>query len=191
MSTAVAARTKTQIARPLTTLVPLIQLELSAGNNAGLEHYRRAGEMLLEAREQVATFKWGKWLTKNFDLSRPTAYRYMTLAQRIRDEPDIVSPSRQTMRDITEPNLRAARARWRPVFEAAKKIDVDAFAEARQVATDERQLHRDLALELIDIGYKALAVKLHPDRGGSKDAMRRLNRVREELTRIAETRRFE
>jgi hypothetical protein len=35
-----------------------------------------------------------------------------------------------------------------------------------------------LALQLIDIGYKVLSVKLHPDKGGSHDAMRRLNKVR-------------
>jgi hypothetical protein len=52
-------------------------------------------------------------------------------------------------------------------------------------------LHRDLALELIDIGFKALATRLHPDRGGSKDAMRRLNRVRDELKTVAASRRFE
>jgi hypothetical protein len=32
-----------------------------------------------------------------------------------------------------------------------------------------------------DMGYKALALKLHPDVGGSAEAMSRLNRVRERL----------
>lgn len=38
-----------------------------------------------------------------------------------------------------------------------------------------------LGLRLIDIGYKTLAKELHPDMGGSQDAMARLNRVRERL----------
>ena len=38
----------------------------------------------------------------------------------------------------------------------------------------------DLALELINIGYKALAKKLHPDAGGSEKSMARL-KVRDHL----------
>jgi hypothetical protein len=34
---------------------------------------------------------------------------------------------------------------------------------------------------MIDIGYKALAMKLHPDKGGSQEDMARLNRVRDRL----------
>lgn len=188
---AVAVRVKSPIARPLKVLVPLIQDELSAGNRAGLEHYRQAGELLLEAREQVAAFKWGKWLTKNFALSRGTAYTYMKLAERVRADPHIVQDPLQTMHSITNPRGRPDRARWQPVFEATKQIDVDPFKEAKQARTDEVQLHRDLALELIEIGFKALATRLHPDRGGSQDAMRRLNRVRDELKTVAATRRFE
>lgn len=189
---AMAVKAKAQIARPLPVLVPLIQRELSAGNRAGIEHYRQAGEMLLEAREQVAAFKWGQWLSKNFELSRRTAYEYMALAQRIEDDPDVVQRAAQpSIRQVLYGTPRPAHVHWKPVFEAAKKIDVDEFAEARQTRVDEVQLHRDLALELIDIGFKALATRLHPDRGGSQQAMRRLNRVRDELKGVATTRRFE
>jgi hypothetical protein len=188
---AVAVREKTQVARPLPVLVPLIQQELAAGNSAGLEHYRRAGEMLLEAREQVAPFKWGKWLSKNFELGRTTAWQYMTLAQRTRKDPTLFASGEQSVRSITRPNAQPNRFQWKPVFEATKNVDVDEFKEVRQARAEEVQLHRDLALELIDIGFKALATRLHPDRGGSKDAMRRLNRVRVELRAVAETRRFE
>lgn len=190
MTQVATARRRDAIARPLRTLVPLIQGELTAGTRAGIEHYRRAGEMLLEAREQVARFKWGKWLSKNFALDRSTAYEYMRLAERIADDPDLVGDRRQTMHQITRPHVGAARARWRPVVEATKRVDVDEFAEARQARSDEIQLHRDLAQELVDIGYRALATRLHPDRGGSKDAMRRLNCVRDELKAVAQTRRF-
>ena len=38
-----------------------------------------------------------------------------------------------------------------------------------------------LALELIDAGYRALATKHHPDRGGSSDAMAQLNQWRDRL----------
>lgn len=191
MKTAVAVKVKTPIARPLPSLVPLIRVELSAGNAAGIEHYRRVGAMLLEAREQVAAFKWGKWLSKNFELSKSTARNYMALAERIEHDPDGVARARQSLRGIVLPNAQPAHAHWRPVFNAAKKINVDEFVEARQARTEEVQLHREIAIELIDLGYKALATRLHPDRGGSRDAMRRLNRVRDELKTVAASRRFE
>ena len=132
------------IARPLRILMPLIRKELSGGDAAGLEHYRQAGKMLLEAREQVAAYKWGAWLSQNFELSSKTAWRYMTLA------------------------------------EGGHPI------ELKQVV----RLHRELAADLLNFGYRALATRLHPDHAGSKDAMSRLNRVRTELKSIAKRKRF-
>jgi hypothetical protein len=41
-----------------------------------------------------------------------------------------------------------------------------------------------LGRRLIDIGYKALASKLHPDKGGSPEGMSRLNTVRDQLRRV-------
>ena len=147
--------------------------------------------MLIESREQVGSFKWGAWLSKNFTLSRSSAERYMRLATRLQTETTSSAPSRSTMSDILEPNYKAARAVWSSVKEATRQVDVESFTETRQARQDEIQLHRDLALELIELGFKALATRLHPDRGGSQAAMRRLNRVRNELKGVAATRRFD
>jgi hypothetical protein len=191
--TQVATRSRTAIARPLKILVPLIKEELAAGNRAGLEHYRQAGTLLLEAKEQQPYGSWGKWLKKNFELSHQTAYHYMTLAQRAQTD-----GAEDLNRRFT--SVRAAIGRrdatasphesWRPALKAARDLDAELFAQERQTERDEIQLHRDLAAELVDVGYKALATRLHPDRGGSKDAMVRLKRVRDELMAVAEGRRF-
>jgi hypothetical protein len=66
-----------------------------------------------------------------------------------------------------------------------RDVAADTFVQERQARDDEVRLHRELAEELIDIGYRALATKLHPDRGGSKGAMARLNCVRDELKDVA------
>ena len=58
MTTVVARPPEHGIARPLKVLIPLIQSELQQGNNAGHEHYRRAGEMLIEAKDQVGHGAW-------------------------------------------------------------------------------------------------------------------------------------
>jgi hypothetical protein len=45
----------------------------------------------------------------------------------------------------------------------------------------EREADQKLALKIIELGYKALAKELHPDKGGSTDAMSRLTRARDHL----------
>jgi hypothetical protein len=56
------------------------------------------------------------------------------------------------------------------------------MAQQKQAKVDESKLMHELAMKLIDIGYKVLAMKLHPDRrGGSREAMERLNKVRKIL----------
>jgi hypothetical protein len=59
----------------------MIQSELQQGNAASRGHYRRAGEMLIEAKDQVGYGGWGRWLTKNFDLSQRQANRFMQWAR--------------------------------------------------------------------------------------------------------------
>ena len=192
-SAALATKSNRSIARPVKTLIPLIQREIAAGDDAGLEHYVEAGAMLLEAREQVAPYKWSGWLTKNFELSHRQANRYMKLAERA--ERGVAFAEGATLAGaIGEKKSDAARktGTWKPIREFTAHVDVDRVGQERQARADETRLHRELALELIDIGYKALATRLHPDfRDGSAAAMRRLNRVRAELKAVAKTRRYE
>jgi hypothetical protein len=180
-----------QVARPLKVLIPLIQGELQLGNSAGREHYTEAGRLLNEAKEQVAHGAWGRWLKKNCDLTHWTANQYMRWA---REEDDIVAAghnSLRAMRGATERDREQRQSKQQQAFRRVlREVARDDFVQERQTRDDEIKLHRDLAEELVDIGYRALATRLHPDRGGSKDAMTRLNRVREELSNFAQTRRF-
>jgi hypothetical protein len=52
---------------------------------------------------------------------------------------------------------------------------------AAQKAEDSKS--RELIVQLIDAGYRAMAKTLHPDMGGSHDDMTRLTAVRDELRR--------
>jgi hypothetical protein len=182
------------VARPLKVLIPMIQSELQQGNSAGREHYRHAGEMLIEAKDQVGHGQWTKWLSKNFDLSRSTAAVYMQWAR----QEDLSRGARQRpyaslreMRGDTERVREDRQSKQQQDFRRVlRDVARDDFVQERQARNHEVQLHRELAEELVDIGYRALATRLHPDRGGSKDAMSRLNRVRDELKEIAQTRRF-
>ena len=184
----------TQIARPLKVLVPLIQGELQQGNSAGHEHYRRAGEMLIEAKDQVGHGGWSRWLSKNFDLSQRTAQDYMRWARTHNESRGRAAQMPSSMREFTGHTERRREERQSTQQQNFRRVlrDVarDDFVQERQTRDDEIKLHRDLADELIDLGYRALATRLHPDRGGSKDAMTRLNRVRDELKQLAQNRRF-
>jgi hypothetical protein len=188
-------QTKTQISRPLKVLIPLIKDELEEGDSAGHEHYRRAGEMLLEARPLVSHGNWGKWLTQNFTLSRNTAHVYMSWAKHAQEQLSSGGgqepfQSLREMRGATEWD-RKKRANEEKFRRTLREVAKDTFTVEQQAVDDEIRLHRELALQVIDLGYRALASKLHPDRGGPKIVMARLNRVRDVLKEIAKTRRFE
>jgi hypothetical protein len=188
--TTTVARRNSAISRTLKALVPLIKADLDRGDEAGLEYYRRAGDKLREARDQVAGQRWTGWLSKNFELSPTTARRYMRLSEIAEDKPGRLDGEMTMHAVIGERHTRTPRLSDVKVNMPRVHVDRDLLSPEQETRRDEIRLHRDLALELIDIGYKALATRLHPDRGGSKDAMARLNRVRIELKDVAETRRF-
>jgi hypothetical protein len=188
--TTVATASDTQVARPLRVLVPLIKEELDAGYHAGLEHYRRAGALLIEAKSQLQHGEWRAWLKRNFLLSHETARRYMTLARdnhtarsRASVRPRTLS---EVMGDFRKYPERAGTLREsdKDVRRIVAQVDVDRLAKDRQSREREAKLTKELAHTLIDIGYRVLAAKLHqPDREGSSEAMARLNHVRTLLRR--------
>ena len=188
-------KTQQQISRPLKVLIPLIQSELQQGNNAGQDHYRQAGTMLIEAKGQVGYGGWGRWLSKNFDLSHSQANIYMRWAREhadfARGERKAPPESMRVMRGDTERAREHYGSKQQEAFRRVlRDVARDEFVQERQTRDDEVKLHRELAEELVDIGFRALATKLHPDRGGTQIAMTRLNRVRDELKSFAQTRRF-
>jgi hypothetical protein len=173
----------------------MIQSELQQGNAAGQEHYRRAGEMLNEAKDQVPYGGWNKWLSKNFDLSRQTAGVYMRWAREDLTS-DASQPRYTSLRDMTGNRERDREQRQSPQNKRFKDVlrdvmqDRNAFVQERQRQADEIAAHREMAEKYCNAGYHALAAKLHPDRGGSKNAMVMLNRIHNDLKQYAKTRRF-
>lgn len=180
---AVPEMTSQEVARPLRVLVPLIKEELYAGQAAGLEHYRRAGEMLREAKEQVGHGGWGAWLKRNFHLSDRTAHRYMLLARK--EEAHNSTPASERYATLSEatdvPRPHHQPAWHKPVQQTTARMNLDRLIQERQGREAERQLVRKLAVQIVDIGYKVLATKLHPDKGGSSEGMARLVRARDML----------
>jgi hypothetical protein len=190
--TTVAPSTSTEVARPLKVLVPLIKQEIAAGDaaarEASLEYYARAGALLLEARDQVGRGEWHAWLKRNFHLSETTARNYMKVAEEFERPSSRTLRSGATLSQIARPNAPVGKptdSGWTaPVREIlTQRVDVDRLAQERQNRDKEERLMRELSHRLIEIGYKVLVTKLHPDKGGSTEAMARLNRVRDLLKR--------
>jgi hypothetical protein len=68
----------------------------------------------------------------------------------------------------------------------AKQVEINhkrIEAERKRIEAEiaERKARDKVVSQLIDAGYKVLATKLHPDKGGSSEAMTRLNQAREQL----------
>lgn len=181
-----------QVARPLKMLVPLIKDDLKQGDeaakSAGMPFYRAAGEKMLEAKEQLEHGQFKPWLSRNFGVSYVQCTFYMGLAKTEKLAPgaNFSSIDDFRRRHLGHDRVPGSRrdADWQePIKESIQKAQQQAARLRDETLSrqEEREAERKLAMQLIDIGFKALASKLHPDKGGSRDAMSRLNRVRDRL----------
>lgn len=177
------------VARPLHVLVPLIKEDLQRAETAGMPYYEAAGAKMLEAKPQMKHGEFRPWIKRNFNLSERQATNYIKLAQATQGNQKGKAQYR-SMNDFLRqtgdagyvPNKPRPQPWHDPVKEAIAKVNVNRLAQSVADRKAERDLQRKLALHLIDIGYKALATQLHPDKkGGSKEAMTRLNHVRDRL----------
>lgn len=187
--TAVAKQDNREVARPLKVLEKLILEDIEQGELAGKGFYKAAGEKLNEARDGYYDGDpqgFYVWATKKFGKSSAQIRTWMGFA---------AASSRKSFKSIAEyrrhkgdpgaaKSGRLSRGWTAPVDDIAER----ARNEARRLASQEemtRAQERDaeakLGLRLIDIGYRVLAKELHPDKGGSRDAMSRLGRVRDRL----------
>jgi hypothetical protein len=181
--TTVAVKGETRVVRPLPVLVPLIKDELAAGYKAGVEHYRRVGEMLIEAKSQLDPDEWQPWLKRNFELGGETARRYMLLARKSDENENARIRAPRTLSELMGDARTGPEKAFRSVASQTIRINLERLDRERQSREHEAKLVKQLAYQLIDIGYRVLSTKLHPDKGGSHQAMKRLNHVRDLLRR--------
>jgi hypothetical protein len=156
MSHRIMRRDPAVIARSPAVLVPLIRKEHAAGT----EHYRETGKLLLEAKAHP-TMKHGDfkpWIARSFVFSYDSAKVYMRSA---------------TAKGEHAPSLRKVRrdpATRRQTHRRPREVEVS-LPESRAI--------RDMALRIVQAGFKALAPACHPDHaGGSIEQMQVLNEAR-------------
>lgn len=184
MNTAIEPKRGEAIARPLKVLAPLIKEELNAGDAAGIEHYRKAGEMLHEAAEsfESKTELWA-WGWRTFKRKKGQLSRYMALAELPALSADRKAKSLGSASLRSEVPYGSSKVAWQaPVQQVMGTINFERLRRERQEEEQEASMQRQLALKLIDIGYRVLAAKMHPDKPtGSKEGMQRLNEVKRRL----------
>jgi hypothetical protein len=184
------------IARPLKVLVSLIKEDLKQGDeaakSAGMPFYRAAGEKMLEAKAQMNHGEFKPWLSLNFDkgYAQCTVYMGLVKTEKLAPGANFSSIDDFKRRHLGQERVPGSRrdAAWQtPIKESIQKAQRQAerLRDEELTRQQERDAEKKLALQLIDIGFKALASKLHPDKGGSRDAMSRLNRVRDRLKQHA------
>ena len=185
--TALAKQATREVARPLKVLEKLIKEDIEAGDKAGMDYWRSAGEKLNEARdghyENDAAGFW-KWAEKKFGKSQYSLRTWMALGALPASKVFKSQRKFQIASGLSPTPNRIHRDWARPVDDIADR----ARNEARRLAAEDALTHRQerdaeakLGLRLIDIGYRVLAKELHPDKGGSREAMHRLGRVRDRL----------
>lgn len=176
------------VARPLHVLVPLITADLEQGRDAAkrasLPYYRAAGEKLLEAKSQIPHGEFQAWVRRQFKVSPRTAQYYMRLAE-------ATAENRNAFRFSSLNDSIRHQRRPRLDGESRSEPSDDSYSNAHLHvrATELHHLKQGLALRIVNKGYKALAVDLHPDTGSSDDTrMKQLNVARDWLRELVKHR---
>jgi hypothetical protein len=199
-----------QVARPLKELIKLIKSDLREMQGVEDEEFQKEmevhesfeqrkqrwrisiGEKLIEAKSspQMKHGDFMPWVRRNFPtLHRSQATEYMGMVKHQNTSGEVISGPQHYRRTKWKSyrQNRTGTAKWRAEVQAR----LDAFEAQRfNLETEEtnreqeRKLVSDLALEIISIGYKVLATKMHPDKGGSVEAMQRLNAARDLLKEV-------
>jgi hypothetical protein len=176
-------------------LVPLIRKALKGGevaaHNAAKPYYRTAGEKMLEAMPQfTALDDFYSWVRRNFKIGREQAIHYMKLANMTAFKALYEAQLRKGIDDFRRRHFadkpsEPIKQMIDEAAKAAKAAEPNGKMQTWQAQYRERakemEAERRLTKQVFDAGYKALATKLHPDKGGSPEEMTRLNRVRDQL----------
>ncbi len=200
---ATGEETQNALARTPKELVPLIKEQVQLGDlaaeEAGMPYYRKAGGLLEEARIGVKVAEeetFEEYCERITGKSMRTCKRWI---QAYQEEVAAIKSARKkgkegrarpsglsnSLRDV-EGTSQAGQYRpyrdWTAPVDSLVETARRQQAKAAEDRAAEQKRTQELARKLIDIGFKVLAKELHPDKmGGSKDAMTRLNKVRNRL----------
>jgi hypothetical protein len=192
MTAEMTAHEDGEVARPLKMLVTLIKEDFANAEQAGMAFYIAAGEKLNEARDGHYAHDapgFYTWAEKNFGKKQTQIKTYMAVASARLAKPQKIFKNIDDFKRKEQGHSRPTSGKvYRDWTASVDAVADKARADMRRLAAEdaltrqqEREAEAKLGLRLIDIGFKVLARELHPDKGGSREAMARLNKVRERL----------
>jgi|TARA_R110002020_G_scaffold188653_4_gene387377 hypothetical protein len=182
-----------------------IQNTLTEIYDYAIDRYRRVGETLLYVKEDMDDLpSFHAWVAENITnpsdgrpLSIPSADQYMLVARRtskrlgkkhgdIYIKPTATTTMTQVLTATRSPRERPRTRRAVPEWEPVVREELASPFKARR--TDARQIN-DLARRIITLGYKALAIQLHPDKpDGDAYLFTLLGKAKRELMKTRPTR---
>ena len=164
------------------------------------------GTWLAKQRENVPEGQWEKWIRDNCEFEKRMAYYYLTVAgmevQRVahasvreclkeavdkKEESRILKEYDKKTEELRKE--RVASHRGKSAAEKAAELQRDSELkeiEDRKAATRKKFQatvisQREIAVKVIEAGYRMVAKELHPDHGGAQESMVNLNFVKDRL----------
>jgi Protein of unknown function (DUF3102) len=168
-----------------------------AAERAALPYYQAAGEKLLEAKQQLKHGEFTPWVEKTFHVSARQCRKYMALAEatakqngtavlfstlnefiRSKTIPDEERQERKVKRAEDEAEWRKLAELSRQAAEATRaeeahlfklQVESDALTTASAILAGDQRCRtvKEMVLQIIAVGFSALARKHHPDTGGN------------------------
>lgn len=116
------------------------------------------------------------WLLDNGKVSSDTLLSRALAVEMVRRMEDFIPDAKNADGSVGDPGVHSDSRRYES---AGPRPTPPSAPRAPQSYREE------VALQVIESGYRAVAMKLHPDKGGSEQAMKELNSVRETLKMMA------
>jgi hypothetical protein len=168
-----------EAARSVNELTRLIRGELAVTQIRSRDIWPRIGGYLIEMKPQIAKGKWERYIRDNFEFSTTSADRYMRFHREVAANR---KPTRLSDVDPPRPNHQPKGfASWRAASKGTGTPPRTRWDT--ESAKADRPREKELGLELIEAGYKLLAQKYHPDKGGDDASFRCLTNARAKLRR--------
>jgi hypothetical protein len=146
-----------------------VRKELKAAEQAHIPYYRAIGELLRGEIGNMTYLEFLAWASRHLRLTH----------SKTRDCLEAAGVPLSTVKP-PDGGFHPKQTHTGPSAEDFQRARNYAVEEARD-RIQEREEQAKAGLEIIKAGYRAMAAKHHPDRGGSQEAMTRLNKARERL----------
>jgi hypothetical protein len=191
--TTMAVKDRDEVMRSPAVLKPLIESQVELGFRAGVSFFKRAGVLLLEARDGIKSDQaWARYVEAlrpdGMRVAPQQATQWMRLGRSERlglGHTSVDSARRDPRTRRRSPHDGRGGAGRSTSSDQVDQAEAHRRAEQADFHEQRRQERAEMLL-LIDAGYKAMAMKRHPDKGGGKDAMTLLKEVRDILRKYAE-----